>query len=118
MKNGTTRRDLKFSIWDGSFYSLMVGMGETYLAAYALYVGVDPITTGIIAVGPMLIGAFFQMFSPLGPHYLGSRKAWVVFCAALQGVALAILATVAFFKLNSIVLLWVISLLGMHGSEL
>jgi MFS family permease len=80
----TMRRDLRAMLADGFAYSLMVGFGEQYLAAFALAVGLGQVVAGLIASVPMLIGALLQLISPLVIARLKSYRRWVVLCAAVQ----------------------------------
>src|ERR671911_456001 len=46
---------------DGGTYSVMVGLGETYLAAFVLALGLGERAAGLIAGAPMLAGAVLQL---------------------------------------------------------
>lgn len=87
---------------DGASFSLMVGMGETYLAAYALALGLGETTAGLVATVPMLAGALLQLAGPWAVARLGSHKRWVVLCASCQGASLA-LAPLALLGFHSAV---------------
>ena len=78
------RANLRFGLADGIGYSLMVGFGESYLAAFALALGFGEIFTGLLATLPLLAGASLQLISPWVVAKLGSRRRWVMLCAALQ----------------------------------
>jgi hypothetical protein len=58
------RSDLRASCIDGCMFSVMVGAGETYFPAFALALGVDKVTAGLVATVPMLFGAAIQLVSP------------------------------------------------------
>ena len=64
----------------------MVGMGETYLPAFVLAVGLGELASGLIAAVPMLGGAVLQLLAPLGVRRLGSLRKWVILCAAAQAL--------------------------------
>ncbi|HVS18816.1 MAG TPA: MFS transporter [Planctomycetota bacterium] len=81
---GHARRDLGLSLWDGVFFSLMVGLGETYLPAFALALGHGDVTSGLLASLPMLAGGLVQLAAPRAAHALGSNRRWVVAAATLQ----------------------------------
>lgn len=89
------------SFRDAIFYSLMVGMGESYLVAFALSVGVGEMQAGLISVVPVLIGAVLQLFSGYGIRYVNSRKRWICLCAMLQSASLILLAQIPRWKLQS-----------------
>jgi MFS family permease len=81
------RRDLAYVHTDAVAASVMVGMGETYLAAFALALGLGDIVAGYVASGPLLAGAVLQLVSPWGVRRLGSHRRWVVLCAILQAAS-------------------------------
>ena len=81
------RKDLRASLGDGSAYSLMVGIGETYLAVFVLAIGLGEITSGLISTVPLVIGSFLQLVAPWVIHRLGSNRRWLVLCAAVQSLA-------------------------------
>jgi MFS family permease len=82
------QRDLRASIGDGVFYSLMVGIGETYLAAFALALHVGEIATGLLVAVPMLAGSLLQLFCPALIPLIRSHRMWVVICAVGQAISL------------------------------
>lgn len=70
----------------------MVGLGESYLAAFALACGHGEAAAGLVAAAPMLAGAALQLATPaLAPRF-GSLKRWVIVCAALQAAVFVPLA--------------------------
>jgi MFS family permease len=73
----------------------MVGIGETYFAAFALALGTGETVAGLVATMPMLIGATLQLATPWFLQRGGSFKRWVVFCASLQAVALLLMPVAA-----------------------
>ena len=85
-------RNLHAIAADGVSFSVMVGLGETYIAAFVLAAGLGEVASGLIATLPPLAGAVFQLVTPFAVRHLHSYRRWVVACAALQGIALAPLA--------------------------
>jgi len=83
----TLRRDLFLISSDGAAYSVMVGVGETYVPAFALAAGLGAQVAGLVAVVPMLAGALLGMASPWAIRRLGSNRSWVVLCAVVQALA-------------------------------
>lgn len=90
-------RDLRSMIGDGIAFSAMVGLGETYVPAFALAAGHGDLAAGLVATLPMLAGAVLQLATPIGVRRLGSYRAWVVLCARLQAASLLPLAVWALF---------------------
>ncbi len=87
----TLQNDLRSSIVDAGAYNLMVGLGETYLTAFALALSVSEIATGLLAAFPMLIGATLQLAAPWCVRRLGSHRVWIVGCAIAQAICLLLL---------------------------
>src|SRR5213076_3316386 len=58
------RGDLRASIGDAAAFSVMVGIGETYFAAFALALGTGETLAGLVATLPMLMGASLQLATP------------------------------------------------------
>jgi len=83
------RRNLRAIVGDGVGFSVMVGVGESYIAAFALAAGLGAITAGLVATLPMLVGAVFQLVSPAAVRRLGSQRRWVVLCAIGQAASFA-----------------------------
>ena len=81
------RSDLRAMSADASAFSVMVGIGETYLPAFALAVGVGEVAAGLLASVPPLAGAVLQLASPAAVRQLGSHRRWVVVCAVTQALS-------------------------------
>jgi MFS family permease len=81
------RSDLRASCIDGCMFSVMVGAGETYFPAFALALGVDKVTAGLVATVPMLFGAAIQLVSPWAVRRVGANSRWVVWTAAAQAAS-------------------------------
>ena len=81
------RRDLASSMGDGTAYSVMVGVGETYVPAFALALGLSGVETGLLASVPLVVGALLQLVSPRAIAWSGSIRRWVVACAVAQALA-------------------------------
>lgn len=109
------RRNLALSTSEAGAYGAMVGMGETYLPAFALALGMGEVTAGIVASAPMLVGGVLQSISPWAITRLGSYKIWIVLSAALQGLSLIPLVAAAWFGALSPAALLVIASLYWAG---
>tara|TARA_R110002072_G_scaffold303123_1_gene494608 strand:+ start:234 stop:1649 length:1416 start_codon:yes stop_codon:yes gene_type:complete len=86
-RESTTRRDLRAITSDGIAQSVMVGLGETWLPAFALALGMGEMVSGLMATVPMLAGSVLQLISPSGVRWCGSLRRWVVLCAVAQAVS-------------------------------
>ena len=109
------RRNLALSSSEAGAYGAMVGMGETYLPAFALALGMGEVTAGIVASAPMLVGGVLQSISPWAITRLGSYKTWIVFSAAVQGLSLIPLVIAAWLGALSPTALLVIASLYWAG---
>ena len=81
------RRDLWVTTADAAAFSLMVGFGETYIPAFALALGLGPVAAGMTASVPLLVGAIFQLITPLAVARLGTNRGWCIACTAVQAVS-------------------------------
>jgi len=79
-----TRRNLRWSMIDGSAYSVMVGIGELILPAFVLALALGEVASGLIATLPPVVGGALQLGSHWGVRWLGSHKRWVLVMVALQ----------------------------------
>src|SRR5262245_52703167 len=89
------RGDMRCSIGDAAAYSVMVGIGETYFAAFALALGTGETFAGLVATMPMLVGASLQLATPWFLQRTRSYKRWVILCASLQAAALLVMPIAA-----------------------
>ncbi len=103
------RRDLRAMLGDGVSFSVMVGVGESYLPAFALALGHGDVTAGLVATVPMLAGALLQLASPAAVGILDSHRRWIVLCAALQAFCFVPLIIAALSHEMDLVLLYVVA---------
>jgi MFS family permease len=89
------RNNLRASSWDGAAFGGMVGLGETYLAAFALAVGMSEVSSGLIASLPIVVGGLMQLTSLHAVRWVGSEKRWILLCASLQALAFVPLVAAA-----------------------
>ncbi len=85
--NRTIERSLRHSTRDAAAYAVMMGTGETYLSAYALFLNATPPQIGLLASLPPLIGSFTQMLSAWLGRLSGLRKPLIIAGAAVQSLA-------------------------------
>lgn len=72
---------------DAVAFSAMVGLGESYVPAFALAVGLGEVTAGLVATLPVVAGGLVQLLTPWGVARLGSYRRWVVACAVGQALS-------------------------------
>jgi len=88
----TLRRDLDACTGDGATYALMVGVGETYLAAFVVALGMSGVTAGLVASAPPVAGGVLQLLAPRCVRAIGSPRRWIMVCASVQAMSLLVLA--------------------------
>src|SRR5262245_50084901 len=91
------RHDMRCSIADAAAYSVMVGIGETYVPAFMLALTSQQTLAGLVATLPMLAGASLQLATPWALRRFRSYRTWVVMCASLQAGALLAMPIAACF---------------------
>lgn len=87
---------MRVSTADATSFGIMVGVGETYLPAFALAVGMGEIVAGLVGSVPLLMGGLLQAVSPWILRRGVSEKVWVVSASVLQGCAFIPLVVAAF----------------------
>ena len=91
------KKSLKYSILDGTFYSMMVGFGESFFSAFAVFLRASNIQLGLLGSLPQAVSSFLQLFSNKLIALFGSRKRFVVAFAFLQSLMYIPIALVFFF---------------------
>jgi MFS family permease len=71
-------QSLRHSVRDGVAYSVMSGVGETYFAAYALFLGATAAQVSLLAAVPPLFGALMQLFAAWLEGRVGSRRTLIL----------------------------------------
>ena len=89
------RGNLRYGFYDTACFSVMVGAGETYLAAFVLALQMGEVTAGLITSLPMLAGAAMQLVSPIMVRRMQSHRRWVVANATVQACSFLPLVTAA-----------------------
>lgn len=87
LRPAVTRANLRASMGDGASFGVMVGVGESYLAAFALAIGLGEISAGLVSSIPLLVGGVLQLISLRAVAWFGGEKRWILFCATLQGLS-------------------------------
>ena len=89
------RKDFRAITADGTATSVMMGIGENYFAPFVLAVSSSQLASGLVSSVPIVVGAVLQMITPYALQRIGSYRRWVVFCSAIQGLAMVPLAIAA-----------------------
>lgn len=85
------RKNLRFSIIEGSWFALMFGLGENYLSAMAVFLGFSALQISILNSLPQLIGAFIQLGTDAITKLFKSTKSFVVNLSILQSILWVVL---------------------------
>jgi len=67
-------RTQSLSIWEGSLWSIMWGLGESYIAPFALFLGAGNLAMAFVGTGPVLINAVAQLGGAAVLDRVGRRK--------------------------------------------
>lgn len=89
------RRNLAAMNADGFSFSVMVGLGETYLPAFVLSRHMGDLTVALIASVPILLGSLLQLAAPLILGRVRSYRKFAVGAAVLQAISLLVLVGLA-----------------------
>ena len=89
-------RGLRLSVYDACAYAVMMGVGESYLIAFAISIGATATEIGYLTTTPLLVGSLLQLLSPAAIQRTGSRRKLVVWAATLQGAVYLPLAYLAY----------------------
>lgn len=82
-----TEESLQHSVKDAAAYAVMMGIGETYLSAFALFLKASTPQIGLLASLPPLLGSFSQLLSAWLGRLTGQRKPIILVGAGLQALA-------------------------------
>lgn len=88
----SARDDLRAMVLDVVAWSVMIGLGESYLSAFALAVGAEQWAAGLLSTVPVLVGSCLQLVSPWAIGRLGSLRRWVVLTVVAQALCFVPLA--------------------------
>ncbi|MCB0385059.1 MAG: MFS transporter, partial [Bdellovibrionales bacterium] len=109
-------RITKWSRIEVIFWSLMIGMGEAYIGAYALACGFSERYAGLIATIPLGTASIIQLFSPKLMGLVKGRRHFVIGCAVAQAFTLFLITGHAIFDRGSpTVLIAVLTLYWLFG---
>lgn len=86
-KAATDDKSLRHSIRDGAAYAVMMGVGETYLSAFALFLKATTPQIGLLASLPPLLGSLAQLLSAGLGRLTGRRKPIILLGASIQALA-------------------------------
>lgn len=80
-------RSLRHSVRDGVAYSVMAGAGETYFAAFALFLKATTAQVGLLSTLPPLLGSLAQLVSAWLGQTIKRRRTIILAGTSLQAVS-------------------------------
>jgi MFS family permease len=92
---------LRASVRDGMAHAVMIGSGENYISAFAIFLQATTVQIGLLAGLPPFIGAIFQSVSVFLIERLKDRRRMIVGTAVLQGLCWIPIGCIPFFFLSS-----------------
>ena len=86
-QKGSIRRSLRYSLFDGLFTAMMLGVSDTYLIPYGIAVGATPSQIALLSSVPMLIATLLQVKSAGVTQSIGSRTKLINFVVFFHALA-------------------------------
>lgn len=93
---GKIKKSLRYSILDGSFFAAMVGFGDSFFSAFAVFLKATNIELSLLSSLPQAIGSSVQLLSNKLIKLLKSRQKLAYLGATLQAM-MYILVALTFF---------------------
>lgn len=90
------KRSLRYSTMDASFWAAMVGFGESFFSAFAVFLKASNFQLGLLGSLPQALGSVFQLFSDRLLKFFNSRKKFVSIFVLLQALMYLPIALVFF----------------------
>jgi len=87
------QKSLKWSVADGIFWALMMGLGESFILPLGVYFKIPDQLLAFCYSVPLLGGAILQIFSASMLRFFGSRKKMVSSLSFLQAICYLFLLT-------------------------
>ncbi len=82
----TLTPSLKAAVHDGNFFSVMVGAGEGYLSAFAIFLGGTPLQLAFLTSLPAVLGAAGQLAGLWMLRFLKSRRTLICHAALVHAL--------------------------------
>ena len=91
-------KSLRYSILDGTFSSMMVGFGESFFSAFAVFLKASNIQLGLLGSLPQALGSLLQLLSNKLIKLFNSRKRLICISVLLEALMYIPIALVFFFR--------------------
>ena len=80
------KRSLRYSLYDGGFFSLMDGLTSVFISPYAIFLKSSNVVLSLLASVPDLISSMFQLTAIKVSEIVKSRRDVLVISALLQAI--------------------------------
>ena len=81
---------------DGVSHAVMLGAGESYFGAFAIFLRASSLQVGLVSALPAFLGALFQFWGVRLMERRGVRRPLIVWGAIIQALTLLPIAALAF----------------------
>jgi hypothetical protein len=110
---------MRASIKDGVSHAVMLGCGESYFGAFAIFLKASTLQVGLIATLPQLFGAIMQWVGAINLDHYRSRRRIVILGASTQAFTLIPMAFIpfAFWTGDFAILLFLAFVMIYHGAN-
>lgn len=116
LEKKSVERTKKYSVYEGSAASLMLGFGEQYVVPFALRLGASSSQIGFLSAVPAFIGSLFQLLSARLAGSFNSRKRVVMLFVLFQALSFIPLFVLPFLTKSFWVLAFCFSLYLIFGN--
>ncbi|HEY3237369.1 MAG TPA: hypothetical protein VGJ84_21795, partial [Polyangiaceae bacterium] len=80
-------RSLRHAVYDSAGQAFMMGAGEAYIVPFAVFLGAGNLLIGLLASGPLLIGALVQVWVVEILDRAPSRRRLVIVPVLIQALS-------------------------------
>lgn len=109
-QKGSIRKSLYFSILDGLFTAMMMGVSENYLIPYGIALGATSSQIAFLAALPMLLATLLQVQSAKVTQTIGSRTKLINFMVFFHALAWLPIILIPYFFPDSALAPWALLL--------
>jgi MFS family permease len=86
VEKSTVERSLDASIKDGASYNVMMGLGELYVGACAVFLEAPVMMVALFTTIPLFLGSCAQVLTPVLIDKTGHRRRWYMAGAVVQSL--------------------------------
>lgn len=109
-QTGSVRKSLYFSIADGLFTAMMLGVSEAYLIPYCIALGATQSQIAFLATAPAVVACFLQLKSASLTQTIGSRVKLINFMVFFHALSWVPIIAIPYLFLKPSLLPWALLL--------